>query len=42
MNAVKRNKVFEMCVDPDGEDAGNEPVARAAGGADGRTAAETN
>lgn len=29
------------CADPDGQDAGDESVARAAGGADGRAAAAT-
>ena len=31
-----------MCADPDSEDAGDESVARAAGGADVRAAAETS
>lgn len=30
------------CADPDGEDPGDESVARAAGGADGGAAAETD
>lgn len=36
------NEVLIPCADPVGEDAGDEPVAWAAGGADGRTAAETS
>lgn len=33
--------VMMTCADPDGEDAGDESAARAAGGADCRAAAET-